>query len=158
MKTLEELSNEILDCSVAFELRRRGFDVGAFKDFSNDLKRTSTYSKIFKDVKVEYVDNVMNRKQNLQKTIDMISKYPSGSRGFINVDLARCGGVSAHAFSWEIIDNVLHFVDGQTGQEYPFGTTMVQIFNKVPLESVRFARLDNLDLDLFSEELKKLVH
>lgn len=150
-------STNCVACSIGLEMRRRGFDASALKDYDNVLKHTEIYSKIFKNINVEYISNVLNRKQNLQKTIDAISKFPNGARGMINVDLSRAGAVSAHAFSWEKIDGVVHFIDGQNGNDYTANGKLEKVFNMVVLESVRYARLDNLDIDYTSDILKQMV-
>lgn len=158
LNTVESLMEDVLKvnpgggdtncvgCSIGLEMRRRGYDTNTFKDYPSALKQASTYTSVFKDLKFENIDNVMRKKDNKAQTIWALSKYPNGARGTIIADVHVGSVTTAHAFSWEKIDGVIHFVDGQKGIDYTKSGRLDWLFNIIDPGSISYARLDELEL------------
>lgn len=141
-------------CTIALEMRRRGFDVSSLKDYSAFYKKTATYEKVFKNINVITIDNVNTRKENMAKMLSEIGKFPQGSRGMINVSFPKYN--TDHAFSFEKIGDSIRIIDAQTNMDYT-DKLYDTIFKHVQPGSVRLARLDNLEIDLESDVLKAMV-
>lgn len=126
-------------CTLAYEMRRRGYDVQAGKAL-NGLNSEKIYKSIFKDLKTQevkghgYSEMVKNKNGkslitetfkkeeikamnglNLKHWISVkntMNKQPN-SRGQMMVTWNRTGG---HSFIYEVHDGKVTFMDGQTGK------------------------------------------
>lgn len=120
-----------MNCTTAYELRRRGYDVEA-----GPWRESNTYHAAledwYKDVKVKKVKNT----NNLVKAIQ--SDNPPGSRGNLMVGWSGGGG---HSMVYEVdLKGKVHILDPQTNS--------VIDEDKLPdlISSAQYARTDNLKL------------
>ena len=158
-----EYSQNCQRCVVAYELRRRGYDVTAQPTFpGDDLSRiayTDTKNNIyaakwrgaFKNAKTENVgvrgNNSRAEKEVIQNIENKMHGYGNGSRAVIQI-LYRGGG--GHVFNVENQNGRVTYVEAQTGQIKDIAKTMTS----VKTDSVNIVRVDNLRV---SERAKKFV-
>lgn len=110
--------NNCLDCTVALELRRRGYDVRARR--SGHGISTSRYSDMFLGLK-QQVSSISrgneSRKSWVMKSYQYLVKNleanPEGSRGFLAFNYEKTS--SGHTIFWEIQNGQVVFYDGQSG-------------------------------------------
>ena len=122
------------NCAVAFELRRRGYDVEALGGHGiqvKDWKRlfannTSTY---------HYVEE--EGLSPLENVTKQLMKHGEGARGSIFVEWKT--KEEGHYFSWEIKNGEIRFVDSQNGL-----LDVSSYFDRVIPSSIIATRWDNL--------------
>ena len=122
-------------CSVAFEMRRRGFDVEA--NPKNNLL-VSQWERMFND----FIPNVLldnNMESALPNMIKDIESWGNGARGTIFG--AWNGRRIGHFFNFEVVDGKCIFVDPQNGQY-----NVIDYFNDMTPASIVYGRTDNLEL------------
>lgn len=116
-------SHNCYSCAIAFDMRRRGYDVQAIYDTNGE--NSATYEKAYKGVTVkDWSTDISVEKGSNGKTVrsakilekNMIKKYGNNSRGILCVTFKEGWG---HGVSWEITDNKLHIYDAQIGKEVP---------------------------------------
>lgn len=112
--------NNCVNCTVAMEMRQRGYDVQA----RSSGKGTSgnAYKQWFKDAKMEHEryskEKKESRKEYVNRSYDdlcnKIEKCGNGSRGCVLVtyDLS-VGSGSGHAMYWKVDNGRVTFYDGQ---------------------------------------------
>lgn len=134
-------SRNCSNCTIAYEMRRRGYDVTAkglysgrqqediYKLFGNPTKHTVAF---------EEPKNSFTRGKRLKETVanDISKKMPNGSRGAILVSF-RSGG-AGHIFNWEVDGGKTKFIDAQVSS-----TDSGISFSEVAGKSVRYFRTDN---------------
>lgn len=135
---------------VAYELRRRGYDVVAQPTYKGDVlggvahvdhDRRIIYSRwtgAFKGAKVESVGGHNGEKMiaNIEKAM---SDYGNGSRAVLQVQW-RNGG--AHVFNVERRNGSTVYIDAQINKQY----NAVYLMNSVKPGSANIVRTDNLKL------------
>lgn len=152
-----EYSMNCQRCVVAYELRRRGYNVEAaptykgdrlpYKAHSNkDMTSNGYWMGAFKAARSEYVGAARN--STVQKNIESkMRAYGSGSRAVINVQWQTGGG---HVFNVENVNGKMHYVDAQTGKPVKIGSYLAA---SRPSKT-QIVRTDNLKI---SERAKNSV-
>lgn len=143
-----EYSENCQRCVVAYEARRRGYDVVAQPTYKGDtMPYGDNYLKNFVGAKSENVSSRTTQGvlSNVQKKM---SGYGDGSRSIIEVKWK--GGSYGHVFNCEQKGGKTIFRDAQTGHSYK----PENVFKKVKPGSVKLTRVDNLD---FSDQAAKAV-
>ena len=120
-----------MNCTTAYELRRRGYDVeaGAWRQSNTQYASLENW---YEGVKIKEVKNT----DNLVEAIK--SDNPPGSRGNLMVQWAGGGG---HSMAYEVDSKgSVHILDPQTNS--------VVDEDKLPelIQSAKYARTDNLEL------------
>lgn len=139
-------------CSVAYDMRRRGYDVLAQKasvGYTND-----EISKMYKGLEYNRIKNdaPLIDKKRLKSSAKILErqleKYGTGARGFLDVYWPGGGG---HSMCFENTPNGPVIIDAQNGKVYKdlskaynYGTT------------IDFARIDNI-MPIISEVKKEAV-
>ena len=141
-------------CSVAYDMRRRGFEVVANKTerglTSNQIQSMYKNAKVYKITAdkpyTQKYGNFINEDLTKQVTKQM-SKEPDGSRGMLM--MTWMNGVSGHATAYEKDNGQVYIIDAQIGKKYPLSkyTDKSQDFE--------YFRTDNLDLN--TNQIKKVV-
>lgn len=140
--------------SIAYEMRRRGFDVKALGN--NNGMRTEQIMQYFTNqnsdsiVKVE--GDLKGRSASAVRgevKSTLLKTYPKGSRGMVQYMHSRGG----HFFNWEITENgKVLFTDAQSGETR---ATVFNAFDKSSQKDIKCMRLDNLGLNM--DHLKEVV-
>lgn len=127
-------------CAIAYDLRRRGFDVkaGFSKGNRTHVMPTLCYGvDAFLNSKRIYAGS---SKEAYKKLTDEILSYGEGARGIIDGDYkhARYG----HSLAFEVLNGKVCFVEPQVGSisKNPYGAMISQF----KLDSIVCTRLDNL--------------
>lgn len=137
--------NNCLDCTVALELRRRGYDVRARR--SGHGNSTSRYTDMFPGLK-QQVSSLSreageSRKSWVMRSYQYLAKNleanPEGSRGFVAFNYEKMG--SGHTMFWEIQNGQVIFYDGQSG-----GTSGVDKCLSFSDQNYLWGRLDNCSI------------
>lgn len=150
-------THNCFNCTMAYELRRRGYDVEASEKLSNDkmLNTNLTVKRVFKDVKMMYASDmghvetsdVSNRiskilgvsaisKETIENTKKTMIEMGNGARGILGVTWTAGSG---HAVNWEVKNGTVILRDSQTNDVY----TLDDIMSRS--NDFYFARLDNLE-------------
>lgn len=141
-------------CGIAFELRRRGFDVEAAESFTT--RPFSDIGKYFKGFIQEHVVTAQKsgetvsefRKRAYDNVSNDLKSYGDGARGIIGGYSKRVGN---HVFSWEVSNGVVRFSDPQRGVA-DASTYLTRLFDA---DRYEYARLD--DLSINAETIKQVV-
>jgi len=146
-----EFSENCQRCVVAYEMRRRGYDVEALPTYQGDRLGAISFVKdgiyhaqwrgAFQHAKTESVaaegNNAAAEKQVMKNISDKMHQYGDGSRAVIQI-LYRGGG--GHVFNVENHGGRIVYVEAQTGKVKDMAFTM----KSVKTESVNIVRVDNL--------------
>ena len=135
--------NNCMVCSMAYDLRRRGFDVSAapVNDFGLNL---SDISKCYKNIRWDTFTPVKsNREDSFTQFQKQITQNGEGSRGILTGKYLSGGG---HAIAWEVRNERVVFVDGQIGKI--FDDPYSELFSRFNELSLSYARLDDLELNM----------
>lgn len=164
-----EYSENCQRCVVAYEMRRRGYDVEAQPTYDMDQWPTVAYTTAegtrlgrwrgaFRHAVTDDV-GVSGRMQNtaagenklLSNIMDRMKEYGAGSRAVINFGYR--GSRMGHVFNVENQGGSLVFVDAQTGERYTHADmrSFVRVMNTA---SVGLTRTDNLRV---SARMKEFV-
>jgi len=163
------------NCSIAYEMRRRGFDtqalsnengmkVASFGEYFKGLKSES-FCELSDSAKFDIINfdkansmdskgTLLKRKQLVQSSIEktMLKQYPSGSRGTIYVPHIVGGRSAAHFFNWSILDGKVSFTDAQSASD---ATYLFGLFNNKDKTGIKTIRLDDLEPNY--ETLNKVI-
>ena len=149
-----EFSENCQRAVVAYEARRRGYNVTAQPTFEGDVlpqgnvggKGNGRWQGAFKGAKSESVGA-----SNGDKVVSNIEKkmadYGDGSRAIVKIQWKNGDG---HVFNVERKNGKTYYVDAQIGAKY----NPKQLFSQVKPQSTRIVRTDNLK---FSDRMKKSV-
>lgn len=155
-----EASNNCMLCSMAYELRQRGYDVEAKLDAS--LGNISNFKKWYpgaepkftkyKSKTLYYSDHNMadpadkkELKAYRAAAMKELSKLPNNSRGTLMINWEKDGRhVGGHAVAYKVERGKLKIIDAQVGRIYT-GKDIQDLINKTC--RVGYVRLDNLDFD-----------
>ena len=127
-------SNNCALCSIAYDMRRRGYDVIA--------KQKSPISILY-DIGIEDVSLIYKnaKKHKLSSINDLsTSEQPNGSRGIVFVSWRY--GSGGHVANYEIENGKPVIYDAQSGNKY---NNPVEIFHDV--SSIKYMRTDNLKIN-----------
>lgn len=137
--------NNCVCCSVAMELRQRGYDVIS-RSRGSGVTRNEWFN-MFENIKFknptiekergESRRNKINRSYN--NLCNSIEKEGEGSRGCMLIQYEK--GKSGHAFNWEVRNGRVQFMDSQSNS-----MDLDKIFSLADPNSYTYARLDNLKL------------
>lgn len=158
-----EFSQNCQRCVVAYELRRRGYDVTALPTYQGDKlpqiayvdNKNNIYAArwrgAFQNAKTVDVSAKGNNPAAEQKVMDNIAakmrEYGNGARAVVQI-LYRGGG--GHVFNVENQNGHIAYVEAQVGKIKDMPATM----RHVKTDSVNLVRVDNLKV---SERAKQFV-
>lgn len=142
-------------CVVAYELRRRGYDVIAQPTYQGDKWKTSKeingipqdrWRGAFRHAKTELVGD-----QKMSKTLDNIEnkmkEYGSGSRAVISIEYKGRGG-RGHVFNVENVNGRIVYIDAQDktwGNSHRYTRAdMMNMMDIVKTRKTTITRTDNL--------------
>ena len=152
--TYKEFSENCQRAVVAYEARRRGYNVTAQPTFQGDtLPQSSVNGKgngrwqgAFQNAKRESVG--AKDAQTVHKNIEAkMKEYGDGSRAIVRIEWKNGEG---HVFNVERKNGKTHYVDAQIGAKYDPS----QLFTQVKPQATSIVRTDNLK---FSDRMKKSV-
>lgn len=147
-RAFREFSENCQRCVVAYELRRRGYNVTAQPTHQNDLLRTGDrWRGAFQHGKTEKVSG-SDARQLRQNVTKAIQSYGDGARAVISFAWAK--GHSGHVINAENIKGKVHYFESQVGGEY----NPNRVLSGVRRGSVKIMRTDNLRI---SDRAKKSV-
>lgn len=129
---LASSANNCCLCTIAYDMRRRGYDVIAKQNAPINL----LYDISSEDVSWMYGFPKEEKTRTAKGLQDALSKQPNGSRG-----AAFCkwrGGNGGHVVAYEIENNKPVLYDAQTGDKY---NKVSDLFDDV--DDTSFIRLDN---------------
>ena len=146
---------------VAYEARRRGYNVTALPTYDGDTLADVVYNDkkngvyrgrwlgAFKDAKpVNVSAKGKNAEQKVKGNIEkQMKEYGNGSRGVVQIFYKGGGG---HVFNVEQKNGKTHYIEAQAGKVKDFAKTL----KNVKTDSVALVRTDNLK---FSDRAKKFV-
>lgn len=138
--------NNCTFCSVALEMRQRGYDVRA-RSKAQGAVVEKLYSNMFENFKMQKVRIPRNQKESRKNYVNrsyntlcnQIEKFGNGARGYIGVNWENAN--SGHAMYWKVDNNTVKFYDGQSGKK-----NLDRLFALADPRSYEYARLDNLNL------------
>lgn len=131
-KDARKYNENCVNCVVAYEMRRRGYDVTA-GPVNSKLKRNPEVAWVDPDIRNVERDGIKELK-------DTLAKWGDGARAQVCViwkGRENCG----HTFVAEQRGKSIAFLDVQTGTEYN-----ENIFNRTVQEKTRYWRIDNLKI------------
>jgi len=154
----KEFSENCQRVVVAYEARRRGYDVTAqptyegdrlnqvaYNDNKNNISR-GRWMGAFKDAKPKDVSS--GTESGVMSNIDkQMSNYGEGSRGVVQIFYKGGGG---HVFNVERKNGKTHYIEAQTGKVKDFARTL----RNVKTDRVALVRTDNLK---FSDRARDFV-
>ena len=130
-------------CAVAYDMRRRGYDVSAKNKGSEAYSEYDIY-QWYKNPQVVTITNAKDPKDAYDKLITDLKQYGTGARGMVSGiwDESLC--YEGHAIAWQVTDSEVLFLDGQTNKVYtdPYS----EIFSKFADDETQYVRLDNLEI------------
>lgn len=129
-------------CVIAYEMRRRGYDVEAQARKMNGTDTVAeNWDNLMTGMRGNYTP-VTGRNQP-QKMANQMASYGDGARAVVYVKWK--GRNSAHVFIAEQIDGVTHFIDPQAGKTIDVDHYMSMASPKY----TRMYRVDNLEPNQF---------
>ena len=142
-------------CSVAYDMRRRGYDVSALPAGQEDIHNIEDICRWYKHPKILTVESAKDNREAYDVLFKKLSEYDDGARGIatgVYRDLPP-GLMVGHAVAWQVTKFGPIFMDGQTGHIYldPY----LQLFSGFRADRMEFARLDNLKIR--PNEIKEAV-
>ena len=126
---LKGSKNNCMACSMAYDMRRRGFEVRA-KKLNFGLKN-SDMLKYYKNA--EYSGDMSTR-----KAFVLLKQQPDGSRGAVTVHWTMGGG---HSMGYEVKGGKVTIIDSQTSKRYSEAAFRSQAL--LGVTSMGYTRLDN---------------
>lgn len=154
-----EFSENCQRCVVAYEMRRRGYDVEAQPTYSGDIwpqvisvngQRLGRWRGAFRGAKT--IDVGGNRTEKVLSNISkQMREFGNGSRGVINI--VYKGKHVGHVFNVENRGGQMYYVDAQDGSRYS-AADIRNFMSIVDTKSVGLTRTDNLRV---SDRMKNFV-
>lgn len=144
-------ANNCSNCSMAYELRRRGFDVQSKPLYGGRLQDDIT--KAFGNPEVKSVPIALpsDKKDRSwlgstaymhDNAVSELTKYGDGARGTIMLNFRDTG--MGHIFNWEVSGGSAKFIDAQDPSR---NRNMKKMFRDVAPASVRYFRTDNAPIN-----------
>lgn len=147
--TYAEFNMNCNRCVVAYEARRRGYDVVAQPTYENDTfgqrvvapdgTINARWQGAFQGAKTEMVGG-KNTNEVISNINGKMETWGNGSRAVVGVTWSPQVGGGGHVFNVERQSGRNYFVDAQSGERY----NPRQVFSMVVPNSVRLVRTDNL--------------
>lgn len=141
-------------CSIAYDMRRRGFEVVANKTerglTSNQIQSMYKNAKVYKITgdKPYVMKNGRFINEDLTKQVTkQMAKEPDGSRGVLMMTWSN--GISGHATAYEKNNGQVYIFDAQNGKKYPVSEYSDRS------RDFEYFRTDNLDIN--PSQIKKVV-
>lgn len=136
----KEYEQNDVNCALAYDMRRRGFDVRA--KGSDEPGGPEKFSEWYKDCKFTEIEQDDKAKGDygthaVSKLLSDLGQQPNGSYGMVYISWADGGG---RAVTWAIEDNKLVFRDCQSGKTLDLKSMAGDI------SFLQYARTDNLKL------------
>ena len=152
--TYKEFTENCQRCVVAYEARRRGYNVVAQPTYEGDIlpqanvagKGQARWQGAFQGAKSEKV-GAKTADKALANVEAKMKEYGNGSRAVLGVQWKNGGG---HVLNVENKNGKTLFVDAQVGGKY----TAKDLFKAIKPSEVRLVRTDNLK---FSDRAKKSI-
>lgn len=105
-------------CSIAYDMRRRGYDVIAREPKETDVYSIYDVSSWYKKPKIVEIADTKDTKDAYDWLVSCLSEYGEGARGMVtglwNVPPYKYG----HAIAWQVFSGKVEFLDGQTNGVY----------------------------------------
>lgn len=138
--------NNCTYCTVAMEMRSRGYDVRA-RSKAQGAVTEQLYSNMFEDFTMIHAGVERQPKESRKayanraynELCNKIEKNGNGSRGYVGIQYEKMN--SGHAMYWKVENNRVTFYDGQSGKANPD-----TLFALSDPNYYQYARLDNLKL------------
>lgn len=163
-RAYSEYSENCQRCVVAYELRRRGYDVEAQPTYQGDTwpqvipvngQRFGRWRGAFRGAKTENVgargNNAKAEARVLDNLKNKMKEWGPGARAVVNIQYRGRG--NGHVFNVENQGGQVSFVDAQSGNRYNTGS-MKNLLHVVETGTVGLTRTDNLRI---SDRAKNLV-
>lgn len=124
-------------CCVAYDLRRRGYDVQSTKRY---YVQTKDLESMYKGGKFQNYPPA--KSNNAELLYNRVSRYGDGARGIVRVTWASGGG---HVMNFEVQNGQMMILDCQTGKKYS-KSLFSRIEKSIDWSSVQYMRTDNLEV------------
>lgn len=147
----DDTKNNCYMCSMAYDLRRRGYDVTANK-VSNGMTLNSV-ERYYKNPKIERVTSAAPNpnaerkearngltKETINKAKEQLIAQGDGARGSVLVTWKR--GAGGHAMAYEVKDGKVSIYDAQVSTKYKRPEKVLK-----QAGSLSYVRLDNLEVN-----------
>ena len=133
----ENTKHNCVLCSVAYDMRRRGYDVSAQKArFGYGDNDTASFYKNGKFVDIPYEKGLFASSKTFKKVESELSKQGNGARGFIHVGWNGGGG---HSMAYEVTPKGIQVIDSQSAKA---NKSLKDIVNRS--YDMTYMRTDNL--------------
>lgn len=129
-------TNNCCLCTIAYDLRRRGYDVIAKQNAPVDL----LYDVGYEDVHNMYKNSKKIECKTAEKLKNELEKQPNGARGAAFCSWSGAG--SGHVVAYEVENGKALLYDAQSGTKY---SKISDLFYDI--KSCSYMRLDNLEPD-----------
>lgn len=155
-----QYTNNCSHCTLAYDMRRRGYDVEAAPSNKGDGESIKTIASWYKNAKIvnadetlynwlknhqDQINNVKNaddkqlRKYLAKSYEEEFAKYGPGARGNLCVSWSTGGG---HSIVWEVNKKgKVEIIDAQNNTRYN-----IEDYNWTDISAASYIRTDNLDL------------
>lgn len=140
LKGRPEAANNCTFCSIAGELRRRGYDVTAKPSVTGNYTQERIW-EVFKNAEVKYAKAGRFGKSPAEASKMLVEQFGENASGAVGVQWKNAG--IGHCFAWRIENGKVTFVDYQQGTK---GRELDWYWDKIDRKSlITVARLDNLE-------------
>lgn len=130
-------SNNCAYCSVAYDLRRRGYDVEAV-EYESVLNRYNMYTLY--GLSTSEISDLKNY-SDASDLARELEKYGEGARGVIGLTWKT--GNTGHAVNWEVINGTAYLIDSQNGFMAPIADGGRRYIDRA--KRTDFIRTDNVE-------------
>lgn len=129
-------------CAVAYDMRRRGFDVTA-NTKGDEGYLEADVCQWYKNPEFVTLDEARDQEDAYDKLTERLKEYGEGSRGMVSGIWDAPPYIYGHSIAWQVVESGVLFLDGQANKVYddPYG----DIFSGFVKDEIRYARLDNLE-------------
>lgn len=161
-RAYSEFSENCQRCVVAYELRRRGYDVEAQPTYKGDAwpqvhvvngQRLGRWRGAFRHAVTDKVgvrgNNAKAEAKVLSNIASKMREYGNGARAVVNIGYRGVG--TGHVFSVENVGGRIQYVDAQSGQRYN-AQSMKNLMHIVDTSTVGLTRTDNLRVSTRTKE------
>lgn len=140
--------NNCINCVVATDMRRRGYDVQARS--TNSGNSILVYTKYYKDLRFQKPKLQRNEgeskaayaQRSYDNVMNTIEQYGDGARGLMSIQYEKFTGANVgHAMYWEVSNGRAKIYDPQSGGKE---STVKNVLAITDPESYVIGRLDNL--------------
>lgn len=136
---LKGSKNNCMACSMAYDMRRRGYEVRAKK---------INFGLLNSDMQKYYKDSVYSGDMRPRHALDALKSEPDGSRGAVTVKWTMGGG---HSMGYEVHNGEVTIIDSQSSKRYSEKAFRAKAV--LGVTTMGYTRLDNCTPDI--EALKR---